>query len=342
MNIYNEIIRNLIQDIYRNWINEGEKNEEEDEKEEDNDDKKEEEENEDVEYTNQDDEISNIQSYIENQKKRKSKAGKIDIQIMAKNGEKFLEGDIVYKKIPRPETIKEESHEDEEEKSGKDGSQLDEVEQLKRKKMLKEYDFYLTKEIKKNKFVNKNKDSNLPMDFAYKEENKNQVRTYLCFVEAKTKKKKKVEIKPNNENQLIRDEIYLFNERRKQIKSIKPLTQDEYLKPYSYKVEFEMGKKGISNKVENKETNHDNYEYIDVYPNGEAYKLKPNDSDEEEEKKEEPKKVENNVNNNGLTNAQIEEIKKKDENDIVNIINKGLQENHLVEGEKKAENANDF
>ena len=208
--------------------------------------------------------------------------------------------------------------------------------------MLKEYDFYLTKEIKKNKFVNKNKDSNLPMDFAYKEENKNQVRTYLCFVEAKTKKKKKVEIKPNNDNQLIRDEIYLFNERRKQIKSIKPLTQDEYLKPYSYKVEFEMGKKGISNKVENKETNRDNYEYIDVYPNGEAYKLKPNDSDEEEEKKEEPKKVENNANNNGLTNAQIEEIKKKDENDIVNIINKGLQDNHLVEGEKKAENANDF
>jgi len=57
--------------------------------------------------------------------------------------------------------------------------------------MLKEYDFYLTKEIKKNKFVNKNKDSNLPMDFAYKEENKNQVRTYLCFVEAKTKKEEK-------------------------------------------------------------------------------------------------------------------------------------------------------
>ena len=207
--------------------------------------------------------------------------------------------------------------------------------------MLREYDFYLTKEINKNKFVNKNLDPNLPMNYATKVENKNKVRTYLCFVEPKTKKKKKIEIKPDKENQIVRDEIYLFNERRKQIKSIKPLQQEEYLKPYSYKVEFEMGEKGISNKVENKVINKDNYEYIDVYPNGEAYKFKPDDSDDEEEKKEAPIKVENNENQQPLDNAQIEEIKKKDENDIANIINKELEANHLVEG-KKVENANDF
>ena len=291
------------------------------------------------EYTPKDEQISNLNSYIENQKKQKEKRKKL--KLPSKNGEKFLEGDIVYKKIKRPETIKEETHDDEEQ-SQQSGSQMDEVEQLKKKKMLKEYDFYLTKEIPKNKFVNKNIQSNLPMDFADIEEKKDQVKTktYLCFVDAKTKNKKRIEIKPN-ENQIIRDEVYLFNERRKKIKSIKPLTKEEYLKPYSYKVEFEMGKKGITNKVINKINENGKNEFIDVYPNGEGYKFKPNDSDEEnqEEKK---KVVENEENKEVLTNEQIEEIKKKDENDIVNIINKGLQENKLVEEEQKAENANDF
>ena len=291
------------------------------------------------EFTQEDAEISDINSYIENNKKRKLKSQKLNVPRQELNGEKYLEGDIEYKKIKNLKSIKEEK--DEEEKSQQSGEQLDEVEQLKKKKMLKEYDFYLTKEINKNKFVKKNKDSDLPMDYSTKEPNKNQVRTYLCFVEAKTKKKKKIEIKPDKTNQLIRDEIYLFNQRRKQIKSIKPLKQEEYLKPYSYKVEFEMGEKGISNKIENKVINHDNYEYIDVYPNGEGYKFKPNDSDEEE-KKEKPIKVENTENKEILNSAQIEEIKKKDENDIVNIINKGLEENKLVEKKPVGESANDF
>ena len=314
--------------------------EEENEEDEDNN-NKEEENDEEEEYTQKDDDISNLKSFIENKKKQKKKGERLTIPRKSKNGEKYLEGDIEYKNIKRPETIKEESNEDEEEKSQQNGNQLDEVEQLKKKKMLKEYDFYLTKEIPKNKFINKNKNSNLPMDFADVEEKKNQEKKYLCFIETKTKKKKKIEIKPDKTNQIIRDEIYLFNERRKQIKSIKPLTQDEYLKPYSYKVEFEIGKKGISNKVINKINENGQNEYIDVYPNGEGYKFKPNDSDEEEKKEEIKKVVENNVTNETLTNAQIEEIKKNDENNIVNIINKGLKENKLVE-EVKAANDNDF
>ena len=318
-----------------------EENEEETENEEDEDNNNKEENDEEEEYTQKDDDISNLKSFIENKKKQKKKGERLTIPRKSKNGEKYLEGDIEYKKIKRPETIKEESNEDEEEKSQQNGNQLDEVEQLKKKKMLKEYDFYLTKEIPKNKFINKNKNSNLPMDFADVEEKKNQEKKYLCFIEAKTKKKKKIEIKPDKTNQIIRDEIYLFNERRKQIRSIKPLTQDEYLKPYSYKVEFEIGKKGISNKVINKINENGQNEYIDVYPNGEGYKFKPNDSDEEEKKEEIKKVAENNVTNETLTNAQIEEIKKNDENNIVNIINKGLKENKLVE-EVKAANDNDF
>ena len=319
----------------------GKKEDKETQEKKDNENKEGEGEGEDEEYTNQDDEISNIKSFLENEKKKKVKGERLNIPRQPKNGEKFLEGNIVYKKIEKPESIKEQSQENEEEE--KDDSKLDEVEKLKKKKMLREYDFYLTKEINKNKFVNKNKDSNLPMDFATKVENKNQVRTYLCFVEAKTKKKKKIEIKPNKDNLLIRDEIYLFNERRKQIKSIKPLTQEEFIQPYSYKVEFEMGKKGISNKVENKTSTHDNFEYLDVYPNGEAYKFKPNDSIDEKEEEPVKVKVENAMDiKETINTAQVEENQKKDENDIVNIINKGLQENKLVEEEKKAENANDF
>ena len=99
-----------------------------------------------------------------------------------------------------------------------------------------------------------------------------------------------------------------------------------------------MDKKGISNKVESKENMGDNNEYIDLYPNGEAYKYLTND-DEEEEKKE-PIKIEEKK--EVLNAAQIEEIKKKDENDIVNIINKGLEENKLVEKKPVGESANDF
>ena len=268
-------------------------------------------------------------------KAKKEKIGGLNVPRKEKNGEKFLEGDIEYKKIKMPEVIKEAN--EEEEKSHQNEEELDEVEKLKKQKMLKEYDFYLTKEIPKTKFINKNKDSNLPIDYSNNEVKKTQEKKYLCFVEAKTKKKKKVEIKSNKENQLVRDEIYLFNERQKQIRAIKPLSREEFVQPFSYKVEFEMGTKGISNKVTNKI--NDNNGYIDVYPNGEAYKFLSNKDDEE--KKEKPKKVVDNKVSE-LDKAKIEEIKKKDENDIVNIINKGLKENQLVEGEKKPENANDF
>ena len=287
------------------------------------------------EFTQEDAEISDINSYIENNKKRKLKSQKLNIPRQELNGEKYIEGDIEYKKINNLKSIKEEK--DEEEKSQQSGEQLDEVEQLKKKKMLKEYDFYLTKEIPNTKFVNKNKVSNLPMDYANKEVKKSNVKTYLCFVEAKTKKKKRIEIKPN-ENQLIKDEVYLFKERQKQIKSIKPLTKEEHLKPFSYKIEFEMDKKGISNKLENKLSSNNN-DYIDLYPNGEAFKYLSNE-DEEVNKEIIKKKVVDNK--EALDKAQIEEIKKNDENDIVNIINKGLQENNLVEKENKGDNANDF
>ena len=286
-------------------------------------------------FTQEDADISDINSYIENNKQRKLKSQKLNIPRQELNGEKYLEGDIEYKKINNLKSIKEEN--DEEDKSQQSGEQVDEVEQLKKQKMLKEYDFYLTKEISKRKFVNKNKDSNLPMDYASTDVKKSNVKTYLCFVEAKTKKKKRVEIKPN-ENQLIKDEVYLFKERQKQIKSIKPLTKEEHLQPFSYKIEFEMDKKGISNKLENKLANN-NHDYIDLYPNGEAFKYLSNEDEEENKKIIKNKVVDN---KEALDKAQIEEIKKNDENDIVNIINKGLQENNLVEKENKGDNANDF
>ena len=286
-------------------------------------------------FTQEDADISDINSYIENNKKRKLKSQKLNVPRQELNGEKYLEGDIEYKKINNLKSIKEEN--DEEDKSQQSGEQLDEVEQLKKQKMLKEYDFYLTKEIPKTKFVNKNKISNLPMDYASTDVKKSNVKTYLCFVEAKTNKKKRVEIKPN-ENQLIKDEVYLFKERQKQIKSIKPLTKEEHLQPFSYKIEFEMDKKGISNKLENKLSNN-NHDYIDLYPNGEAFKYLSNEEEEENKKIIKNKVVDN---KEALDKAQIEEIKKNDENDIVNIINKGLQENNLVEKENKGDNANDF
>ena len=98
-----------------------------------------------------------------------------------------------------------------------------------------------------------------------------------------------------------------------------------------------MDKKGISNKIENKENMKDNNEYLDIYPNGEAYKYLTNDDEEE---KKEPIKIEEK--NEVVDAAKIEEIKKKDENDIVNIINKGLEENKLVEKQPVADSANDF
>ena len=99
-----------------------------------------------------------------------------------------------------------------------------------------------------------------------------------------------------------------------------------------------MDKKGISNKIENKENMKDNNEYLDIYPNGKAYKHLANDDNEEEKK--EPIKIEEK--NEVVDTAIIDDIKKKDENDIVNIINKGLEENKLVEKQPVADSANDF
>ena len=55
--------------------------------------------------------------------------------------------------------------------------------------MIKEYYFYPTKDIPKNKFRRKNIDKMLPSDFASKEVN-NKDKQYFCF-QKNTKKKKK-------------------------------------------------------------------------------------------------------------------------------------------------------
>ena len=201
--------------------------------------------------------------------------------------------------------------------------------------MQHEYYFYPTKDIPKNKFTKKNIENLLPSDYANKETNKKD-KQYLCF--AKNKKKKKIFL-PEDESvksNLINDDIYLFNLRMKEVKSVRPLKRDEIIKPYNYQIEYRCDDSGIIDKVSNKDK--ENYEYLDMYPNGEGYKFISN----EEERKEEKKKV--NIPKKTIDEKKIELIKKNDVNDIANIINKELKENGLVEdNQKKVEdNANDF
>ena len=221
---------------------------------------------------------------------------------------------------------------------GDDGN----IEKLKKKHMIKEYYFYPTKDIPKNKFVRKNVDQKLPSDFASKEVNKKD-KQYFCFQKNKKQKKNKKnkfiqDEEKSQKNNIIEDDIYMFNQKMKQVKTFRPLKREEILKSYNYQIEYDINEDGIIEKKSNKEKSK--YDYLDMFPNGEAYKFVNND--EEEEKKEEDK-IKTKLPKKEIEEKKIEEIKKNDENDIANIINKELKENGLVENnQKKVENANDF
>ena len=228
-----------------------------------------------------------------------------------------------------------EEEEKEMDKENKDKDKDNTIEKLEKLYMQHEYYFYPTKDIPKNKFTKKNIENLLPSDYANKETNKKD-KQYLCF--AKNKKKKKILV-PEDESaksNLINDDIYLFNLRMKEVKSVRPLKREEIIKPYNYQIEYKCDDSGIIDKVSNKDK--EKYEYLDMYPNGEGYKYISN----EEERKEEKKKI--NIPKKTIDEKKIELIKKNDVNDIANIINKELKENGLVEDNQKKvqDNANDF
>jgi hypothetical protein len=214
------------------------------------------------------------------------------------------------------------------------------IENLKKKHMIHEYYFLPTKDIPKRRFVKKDKDKLLPSDFADKEKKKDT--KYFCFIKSNTPKNNKNDIikkedESEKNNNLIEDDIYLFNQRMKQVKSIKPLKREEILKPYNYQIEYDINDDGILDKRSNKEKG--NYDYLDMFPNGEGYKFVNN----EEKPKVEKPKIKLPPKKNIDEEKKIEMIKKNDENDIANIINKELKENGLIENNKKVEdNVNDF
>ena len=221
----------------------------------------------------------------------------------------------------------------------------DKIEMLKKKHMIHEYYFYPTKNIPKRKFVKRDIDKELPSDFANRESSKNKDRHYFCFIKNEDKNKNKKnfideEEKETEKNNLLEDDIYLFNQRKKKIKSIKPLNREEVIKPYNYQIEYDVNGERIMD-IRNKENNK--YEYLDMFPNGEAYKFINNEEEEVNLKeKEEEKKIVIEAKKE-LEDKKIEMIKKNDVNDIANIINKELKENGLLEGDKKVEeNPNDF
>ena len=225
----------------------------------------------------------------------------------------------------------------------------DKIEMLKKKHMIHEYYFYPTKNIPKRKFVKRDIDKELPSDFANRESSKNKDRQYFCFIknEDKDKNKKKKNFideaekeEETENNNLLEDDLYLFNQKKKKIKSIKPLNREEVIKPYNYQIEYDVNGERIMD-IRNKENNK--YEYLDMFPNGEAYKFINNEEEEVNLKeKEEEKKIVIEAKKE-LEDKKIEMIKKNDVNDIANIINKELKENGLLEGDKKVEeNPNDF
>ena len=226
------------------------------------------------------------------------------------------------KKVKKDKS-KESNHEENNNDSNKDNEddeeevELDDVERIKKERMLHDYYFYPTKEISKNKFINKSIKGVLPSDFSSKEKIKKG--QFLSFLEKN--KKKKNEFTGNEEESsydpLLHDNLYLFNQKIKGMKAIRALKRDEMIKPYNYVNEYEINEDGIKDKKSNKDLNK--YEYYDMFPNGEAYKFY---TDEER-----PKDDKNKIN---LPKKKIEEIKKNDVNDIVNIINKELKENGLI------------
>ena len=196
-------------------------------------------------------------------------------------------------KIDVKEEYENSEKENSEEEIGMNDKNQDNIENYKKKHMSHEYYFYPTKNIPKRKFVKRDIDKELPSDFANIETN-DKNRQYFCFVKNndKDKNKKINKIAPPEEretekNNLLDDEIYLFNRNMKKIKSIKPLKREEILKPYNYQIELEMNEDGIIDKKSNKENNK--YDYLDMFPNGEGYKFINND--EEIKPKEQEKKI---------------------------------------------------
>ena len=204
--------------------------------------------------------------------------------------------------------------------------------------MENEFVFYPTKGISKNKFAKNKKDNIVPIDLANKEQNKKD-KQYFCFKKNKKKSKKanKILEEESEKNNLLNDDIYLFNQRMKQVKSIRTLKREEIIKPYNYQIEYDMNEEGILDKKSNKEKVK--YDFLDMFPNGEGYKFI---NDDEEESKHEEKKIIK-LPTKKIDEQKIKLIEKNDENNIANIINKELKENGLLENNKKIENnANDF
>ena len=256
------------------------------------------------------------------------------------------------KESPKKKETENESDEDddfeEEEEEEEEEMEMDEngIEKLKKKHMINEYIFYPTKDIPKKRFVKKDIDKVLPSDFAGKEKS-DKDKQYFCFQKKVNKNEtKKYKFRPDDEseknNNPIKDEIYHFNQHLKQAKTVRPLKREEIVKPYNYQYEYKLNEDDqLLEKKSNK--GKEKYEYLDMFPNGEAYKF-VNSDDEEENKKEKNKidkaKIEREKENEA---KKIELINQNDENNIANIINKELKENNLLEGDKKAvDNANDF
>lgn len=216
---------------------------------------------------------------------------------------------------------KDKDNEDEEEKDEEE-IELDDVERIKKEKMLHDYYFYPTKEISKNKFIKKSIQEVLPSDFASKEKSKKG--QFLSFLEKNNKKKNKFTGKEEESSKepLFNDDFYLFNRKINGMKTIRTLKRDEMIKPYNYVNEYEITEEGIKDKKSNKDMNK--YEYYDMFPNGEAYKFYT----DEERKKDDKNKII--LPKKKIDEKKIEEIKKNDVNDIANIINKELKQNGLI------------
>ena len=220
------------------------------------------------------------------------------------------------------------------------------IEKLKKKHMINEYIFYPTKEIPKKRFVKKDIDKVLPSDFANKEKS-NKDKQYYCFQKKlnkpKVKKNKFIPDDESEKNNLLQDEIYNFNKNLSKMKSVRPLKREEILKPYNYQIEYDINDDGLLEKRSNKDNSK--YDYLDMFPNGEAYKFINRDDDNEKEEKEKKNLVEEAKlkKQKEIEEKKIELINKNDENNIANIINKELKENGLLQDNKKVvENANDF
>lgn len=240
------------------------------------------------------------------------------------------------KKNSSRESNDEENNKDNENESDEEEYELDDVERIKKEKMMHDYYFYPTKEVSKNKFINKSVKGVLPSDFASKEKKKQG--QFLSFMDKNKKKKNKFTGKEEQsiKEPLFSDDMHLFNKKIEKMKSIRPLKRDEIIKPYNYVNEYELNEDGIMEKKSNKDYNK--YEYYDMHPNGEAYKFYT----DEERPKDEKNKI--NLPKKKIDEKKIEEIKKNDVNDIANIINKELKENGLINENKNVvvNNDNDF